>query len=93
MNKQTNKVLDELVQAGTIFSYELINVDENGKPGAVSAYRNTERLVLTFGHEKGLQLQLDTFCSGCAENTVLYIAKKDPQPVTRVGTDGECWTV
>lgn len=70
MNDNT---LNELVTDGTITSYDLNNVSENGDIGKESKFRNTERLKLYFPN--GNTLTIDTFCSGSAENTVFIISK------------------
>ena len=67
-----NEILDDLVQSGEISSYLYENVDENGKTTKnLIGYRNTERLIITF--PSGKVICLNTFCSGCAENTSLEI--------------------
>lgn len=60
------KVLDKLVDNGYIKSYVLET--EELEPGFGS--RETDKLTLTF--ESGFVLIIKTFCSGIAENTVLY---------------------
>jgi len=65
-----NKALDQLVNDGDISSYLYQNIDENGIVGS-SKCRNTEQLVLTF--PSGKTLKIDTFCSGCLENTILAL--------------------
>ena len=68
---QPNKILDQLVLDNSISSYRLENIDENGKIGK-SKCRNTERLTLNFPN--GNKLVLDTFCSGCLEDTCFFIS-------------------
>lgn len=67
----TNR-LDKLVAMNCIKSWKIENVDENGNVGAVSKFRNTQRLTLVFPNDK--ILVIDSFCSGCAENTTLFIS-------------------
>jgi len=75
----TNKHLNMLVQQGIIRNYEYVEVNEDGKvvdeSNKKSKFRNTEQLILIFNN--GYRLRIDTFCSGCAENTVLDIAFSD----------------
>jgi len=63
------KKLDDLVNNGTIKSYTIDNVDENGNVGSKSQFRNTEQLTIDFPN--GEKLIIGTLCSGCSENTVL----------------------
>lgn len=65
--KKTNASLDTLVTRGDITSYEYSKEYED--PG--KDMRTTEKVVLVF--PSGNTVTLDTFCSGCAENTVLEI--------------------
>jgi len=58
--------LNELAADGTIQSFDLVNLDENGQIGE-SKNRNTKQLTLVFPN--GRKLILGTFCSGCLENT------------------------
>lgn len=60
--------LQSLVDSGTVKSFKLENVDEEGNVGQESKCRNTERLTITF--PSGEELVIGTFCSGCLENTV-----------------------
>jgi predicted protein tyrosine phosphatase len=60
------KRLKELVRFGTILTYEIVNLDEDGNVGE-SDSRNSEKLTLTF--PDGEDLSIVTFCSGCLENT------------------------
>ena len=69
MNK-SNKI-DNLVKIGILKSFSIENLDINGNIG-VSDYRNTERLTLIFPNDE--KLILDTFCSGCSENTAIIIS-------------------
>lgn len=64
MNLETK--LSQLVQNGTIISFLFQELDDEGNVGH-SKFRNSERLVLTFPN--GEKLALETFCSGCAEDT------------------------
>lgn len=66
-----NEKLERLVCLGIIDKYEYDNCDESGNIGKESEYRNTERLVLYFPNDE--KLIIDTFCSGCLENTYLNI--------------------
>ena len=60
-----NKVLDSLVESGEITSYKYEEILDY--PDSES--RKTEKLELTFS--TGKKLVIDTFCSGCLENTSL----------------------
>lgn len=66
-----NKTLDELVNNGIIHSYELVNLDDCGNVGK-SKFRNTEQLKIIFPN--GDELEIGTFCSGSAEDTMLLIS-------------------
>ena len=59
--------LETLVKKGTLKSYSYNNVDSNGVEGEESVSRNTEKLTLVF--PDGEVLTLDTFCSGCLNDT------------------------
>jgi hypothetical protein len=61
--------LDELIKSGTIKSYGVVNVDNDGVEGKKSKFRNTERLHLVF--PDGKRLVVDAFCSGCLEDITL----------------------
>ena len=68
-----NSKLEKLVEQGTLKSFRLVNLNEDRTEVAkVSGMRNTERLVLVFPNDS--ILTIDTFCSGCAENTTLIIS-------------------
>ena len=69
----TDNALNTLVENGTIVSYEYLNLDEDGNIGK-SKFRNTEQVKLTFPN--GKTLVIDTFCSGCNENTSLSFSIK-----------------
>lgn len=64
-----NEKLDRLMANGTIKSYSIVDMDENGVEGRRGQFRNTERLRLQF--PDGQELIVDTFCSGCSEHTTL----------------------
>lgn len=66
-----NEALENLRNLGLITSYDYFNVDENGYAGRKSKGRNTESLVLFF--KDGSTLEINTFCSGCSENTTMEI--------------------
>jgi len=66
-----NDSLESLVKSGDIMFYCIENVDENGNVGKTSEFRNTERLTLVL--PSGKKLVINTFCSGCAENTSLSV--------------------
>lgn len=59
--------LNELVNNDTLESYKIERVSVDGEVGVESHFRNTERLTLVFPN--GKQLVVNTFCSGCAENS------------------------
>lgn len=63
----TNNILDGLIDSGDIKSYFLETVKEEPN----SKFRDTERLTITFA--SGKVLILNTFCSGCSENTCFII--------------------
>lgn len=67
---KTNKTLDSLVAAGALQSYNYVNLDENGIPSENrKGYANRERLELVF--PDGQKLKVETYSSGCLENTGL----------------------
>ena len=70
---KNNIRLDELVRNGVIKDYELEIVSDEGIIGTASPKgRNTDRLTITFND--GHLLTLDTFCSGCLEDTCLIVS-------------------
>ncbi len=71
--------LNELVAAGAIKSHAKYNVDENGVVGKTSHGRNTERLVLELN--SGHKICIDTFCSGCLEDTGIIVSKDDKEGI------------
>ena len=63
--------LQELVRNGSIIKFDLQTINEDGIPVTdKKGNRNTERLTLYFPN--GSILEIDTFCSGSAENTCLW---------------------
>lgn len=68
---EVNPKLEELVKRGTIFSYKIENFDANGNPGRGN-FRNTEKLTIVF--LTGEKITVDTFCSGSAEDTCLFVS-------------------
>jgi hypothetical protein len=70
--KQTNKKLESLIKNGTILSYEINNISYYGKLNEYSESRNTEQLIIHFPN--GESLTIDTFCSGAAEDTLIFIS-------------------
>jgi hypothetical protein len=70
-----NKYLDELVASGEIGGYFYDLIDENGFGITESnGSRETEKLTIFFA--SGKILVINTFCSGCSENTSLLITDK-----------------
>ena len=69
MDDRLTRRLDELVKDGMLADYDLVNISEDGEEGKFSENRNTEKLTLVF--RNGKSLNIGTFCSGSAENTVL----------------------
>jgi len=68
-----------LVASGAIKNYVLATLDENGNIDASiseHATRTTERLTIELS--SGDILQIDTFCSGCAQNTTLHCVTSGP---------------
>jgi hypothetical protein len=65
----TNEVLDTLVKEGVIASYLLETVED--EPG--SHMREADKLTITF--TSGHLLVLNTFCSGCNENTSIIVSE------------------
>ena len=65
-----NEKLNELKQKGLVKDYHYVNVSEDLVEDEESAFRNTERLVLTFNDNT--KFVIDTFCSGSFENTTLF---------------------
>jgi hypothetical protein len=80
----TEKILDDLVKENQITGYEYETIDEESRrcyghrtkpwPRQIGAsdFRNTERLILKFPN--GKKLKIDTFCSGCNENTSMIFS-------------------
>jgi len=66
------KKLDELVAKGMIKSYTILNVDKDGNIGKESKHRNSEQLRMVFPN--GEMITIDTFCSGCLENTTIIVS-------------------
>lgn len=65
-------ILKSLIDSGTIKSYSLTTLDEDGFAiDNEEGSRNTERLVIEFND--GRTLSINTFCSGSLENTVLIL--------------------
>lgn len=64
MRKMTSEVLESLVLSNDILSYEYVEISEDGHEPQT---RNTERVKLVF--PSGHVFTIDTFCSGCLENT------------------------
>jgi Rnl2 family RNA ligase len=64
--------LDKLVAKGLIKSYTILNVDEDGNVGQRSQSRNTEQLRMVFPN--GEMMTIDTFCSGCLEDTIIMVS-------------------
>lgn len=67
----TNQKLEYLIGKGLITSYEYCNVSEEGEKNKISEMRNSEYLKIIF--PDGEELLIETFCSGCMENTTLSI--------------------
>jgi hypothetical protein len=63
--------LDVLVETKQIISYEFYEVDADGNIGGRSESRNTERLILHFPN--GAKVEIDSFCAGYSQNSVLMI--------------------
>lgn len=61
--------LEQLKLLGLIVDYKITDLDDEGNPGESPHGRNTQRLELLFPN--GDSLVVDTFCSGCNENTSL----------------------
>lgn len=61
--------LTSAVRDGNLKSWEIIDVDEDGIEGRLGRFRNTQTLRLEFPDNK--ILEVGTFCSGSAEDTVL----------------------
>jgi hypothetical protein len=59
--------LKAAVQRGSLQSWRIVDVDEEGVEGHQGCFRNTQKIYLTFPN--GEDLSIGTFCSGCAENT------------------------
>jgi hypothetical protein len=69
--KETDK-LENFISLGLIKSYKLTNISCDGIPDEESDSRNTEQLSLEFPNNQSLII--DTFCSGCLENTTISIS-------------------
>jgi len=57
---------------GTIKSYNLLNVNSDGEENKTSGNRDTEKLTIVFNN--GEKLIIDTFCSGCSENSIMLFS-------------------
>lgn len=68
-----NQILDNLVANGQIKEY-ILTRNIPMAPDDTSGSRMTDALEIIF--PSGEKLKLDTFCSGCAENTTLIINDK-----------------
>ncbi len=65
--------LDLLVKYSVLTSYEYVDVDPYGNVGQKNSRgRNTQRLILKFANFEDV-LQIDTFCTGNNEDSVLEI--------------------
>lgn len=69
--KMTNEILDSLVRSGELSSYKYEEILESPD----SEVRTTEQLELVF--PSGKKLIIDTFCSGCLQNTSLFFGTPD----------------
>lgn len=67
--------LNILVQKGFLKSWKLDVLGEDGSP-MISQFRNTERLRLEF--PDGTAAVIETFCSGCNEDTSMFIKVETP---------------
>lgn len=71
MSQSINTKLEQLVSSGMLSSYSIKTLDAYGdeveQPG--NGERETDCLILEFPN--GKVLTINTFCSGCAENTSL----------------------
>ena len=64
-----------MVTKGTIKSYKYNTVDQDGNVVSTPTdddNRNTERLTLVFNDDT--TLIIDTFCSGCAQDTCMFFS-------------------
>lgn len=77
MDKMSMKDLHELVMNGTLSDYKIVSVNADGVEGVLGAFRNSDRLTLTFPN--GEVLVIDTFCSGSAENTSISCTRVVPK--------------
>lgn len=75
MNNITSKDLELLVNSGCIIGYSYSNQEYEAGSGS----RETEQLYLYFPN--GITLKIDTFCSGCSENTCLLLEAKSSAEV------------
>ena len=66
------KRLEELKDKAFILDYKLSNVSCEGVVDSESPSRNRERLVIIFSSKE--KLVMNTFCSGCNEDTLLVIS-------------------
>lgn len=71
--------LDKLVEAGTIESYYLDVVNEEGQVGFKGKCRNTQKLHLVF--PDGNTLTIDTYCSGCMEDSGFILESHTPSQI------------
>lgn len=62
------QLLEKLILSGDISNYKIETLDEDGEiVSHPCGNRNTERLTIKF--PSGNLLVVNTFCSGCSENT------------------------
>jgi hypothetical protein len=73
----TLPILDGMVKLGDLKDFKLETIEEI--PGSGS--REHERLTLTF--PSGRVLKIDTFCSGSAENTSIFIDNAEAPGVNK----------
>ncbi len=52
---------------GTIRSWRIMPISEDGREYETSPFRNSERLIIEF--PDGKKLTINTTCSGCLENS------------------------
>ncbi len=65
------KILDKLVEQKVLLNYKLVDLNEDGNEGKRSANRNTQKLTLQFPNN--VNLDIETFCLGCSEDTCFVI--------------------
>ncbi len=73
INGKDKAIFQELIDFFCIKDFKLVNIDEMGNEGT-SMSNNTQKLILTFPNNT--KLVINTWCSGCLENTGFSFEKE-----------------